>query len=103
MGGKSAWSLASIGLSVATNVVLNLILIPHLGIEGAAIAYAVSLTLDTLITAVCVWVFLGLQPVGRAYPVIAAASLGTFGALGLFFRLVFGATIWSFVLYLALA
>ncbi len=103
MGGKSSWNLASIGVSVALNVVLNLILIPHLGIEGAAIAYAVSLTLDTLITAVAVWVFLGLQPVGRAYPVIAAASLATFGALGLLGRLVFGATILSFGLYVVTA
>lgn len=103
MAGKSSWNLASIGLSVALNVVLNLILIPHLGIDGAAIAYAVSLTLDTLITAVAVWVFLGLQPAGRAYPVLAAASLASFGAIGLLGRLVLGAGIGSFAIYLVVA
>ena len=103
MGGKSSWALASIGISVALNVVLNLILIPHLGIEGAAIAYAVSLTLDTLVIAVAVWAFLGLHPFGRAYPVLLAASLLTFGAIGLFCRVTFGATIGSFALFLVLA
>ena len=34
MGGKSSWALASIGISVALNVVLNLILIPTLGSKG---------------------------------------------------------------------
>ena len=103
MGGKSSWALASIGISVALNVVLNVILIPHLGIEGAAIAYAVSLTLDTLVIAVAVWAFLGLHPFGRAYPVLLAASLLTFGAIGLFCRVTLGATIGSFALFIVLS
>ena len=42
MSGKSLWNLLNTAVAVTANIVLNLLLIPHLGITGAAIAWAVE-------------------------------------------------------------
>jgi O-antigen/teichoic acid export membrane protein len=47
MGGKSTWVLADKGLSLVVNVGANLILVPHLGITGAAIAWSITILLDS--------------------------------------------------------
>lgn len=43
MGGKPGWHTVYVLLSVATNVVLNVLLIPHLGLAGAGLATAIAL------------------------------------------------------------
>ena len=55
MSGKSLWNLLNTTVAVASNVVLNLLLIPHLGITGAAIAWAVSILLNNLLPLLQVW------------------------------------------------
>ena len=49
MAGKSGWNLINVALALATNISLNLLLVPHLGIEGAAIAWAASVALNNLL------------------------------------------------------
>lgn len=43
MGGKPGWHTVYVLLSVTTNVVLNVLLIPHLGLAGAGLATAIAL------------------------------------------------------------
>ena len=52
MGGRSKWQLADKSGALALNVILDLLLIPMWGITGAAIAWAVTIVVDT---AVVVW------------------------------------------------
>jgi O-antigen/teichoic acid export membrane protein len=86
MSGHSAWNMFNAGLSLAVNVGLNLILIPRLGIAGAAIAWTASIVVNNLAAVIQVRVLLGVRPFGKAYLWIAASALLTYGALGALVR-----------------
>jgi O-antigen/teichoic acid export membrane protein len=47
--GKSAWNLANVAMGLTVNVVIDLLLIPRIGIEGAAIGWAVAILLCNLV------------------------------------------------------
>jgi O-antigen/teichoic acid export membrane protein len=84
MGGKSSWSLVNAATSLALNITLNLILTPRMGITGAAIAWAASLTFVNLAPVVQVRLFLRLRPPwGSGFVLVALAAAGCYGALGL--------------------
>ncbi len=99
MGGKSSWSLISIASALLINVVLNLILIPRLGINGAAIAFAAAIVVDNAIVTIAVRVFLKMHPFGRGYPIVAIGSIVCYGAVGLVIKLSLGISLASFLLY----
>ena len=62
MGGKSSWGAINSGAALAVNISLNLLLIPHLGILGAAIALGASIVVDNVAAMVELrWVF-GMAP-----------------------------------------
>lgn len=79
MGGRSAWQLADKTGALVLNVALNLILIPRWGITGAAIAWAVTIVVDTVIVVLQVHHLMGVRPdrlrVTRAiiHPVVLVA------------------------------
>ena len=102
MGGKSGWNLINGVLSLATNVILNLLLVPHLGIEGAAIAFAASVALNNLLPYVEVRALLRISPFAAPGAIPALGALVSFGAVGCLARLAFGPTIAGLVLCLAL-
>ena len=62
MTGYERWIFVSIVLSTATNVVLNLWLIPQYGILGAAYATTISTVLKNLIWILVVYNKLGINP-----------------------------------------
>jgi O-antigen/teichoic acid export membrane protein len=97
MGGRSGWQLANTVVALSLNVVLNLLLIPPLGIEGAAIAWAASLLANNLLPLAQVWAFQRLQPFGRAWGRVALASVGCVLAPAVAFRLVFGSGVVAFL------
>lgn len=78
MGGKSIWNLANTVASLTLNLVLNLLLIPRLGITGAAIAWSVSILVNNLAPLTHVWAFLWLHPFGSA---VARAALSAVALL----------------------
>jgi O-antigen/teichoic acid export membrane protein len=110
MGGGSGWNLGITIVSLASNIGLNLWLIPRYGINGAAIAFAASILEDNIATTAVVYFKMRLQPFGRGYLVVVLGSLICYGALGVAVRLTFGmslATLFGFgvvasVLYLGL-
>ena len=83
MGGKSSWNLLNTAVALCLNVGLNLVLIPRFGMEGAAIAWAVSIVVDNLMALTEVWLFLGMRPFGRGYLPAVTAAVGCFGVVGL--------------------
>jgi O-antigen/teichoic acid export membrane protein len=109
MGGRSSWQLADKSAALAVNVVLNLLLVPAWGIEGAAVAWAVTILLDTALVVYQVQHLMGLRPDGRHLWVAAALSVGVVGTTTVAARLVLGsssgvllgATASAAVLYLA--
>jgi O-antigen/teichoic acid export membrane protein len=110
MGGGSAWNLGITAASLVIDVGLSLVLIPSLGMNGAAVALAGTLVFDNMTTTLVVWKRLGLRPFGSGYPVVMAGSLMCFGVLGLAVRSALGMSVSTFfgfagvagALYLAL-
>jgi O-antigen/teichoic acid export membrane protein len=92
MGGKSSWNVANTLIALGINIGLNFLLVPQIGIAGAAIAWAASIVADNVIAAVEVWWVLDIAPVGRGYVAVVAAAGGCFGLTGLAARLLIGQT-----------
>lgn len=91
MAGRSRLSLINTGVALATNIVANLILIPHLGIRGAALAWTLSLAVANGLPAVQMWLLLRIQPFG-ARSVRALAIAAGVGVALVASRLALGAT-----------
>jgi O-antigen/teichoic acid export membrane protein len=98
MGGKSRWNLANTLAALVLNVILNVLLIPHLGIEGAAIAWSASIALNNVAPLVQVWRLLGLHPFGPALSRAALSAGACFGLLGLLVRYAMDPSAVGFVL-----
>jgi O-antigen/teichoic acid export membrane protein len=93
MGGKSTWNVANTLAALIVNIGLNVVLLPRIGIIGAAIAWAASILVDNVAAVIEVWWTLGLAPFGPGYfPTVAAAG-GGFAAAGLAARLLLGQTV----------
>ena len=71
MGGRSRWQLADKTGALVLNVVLNVLLIPIWGIEGAAVAWAATILADTAVVVFQVQRLMGVRPHG-SYPWVAA-------------------------------
>jgi O-antigen/teichoic acid export membrane protein len=93
MGGKSSYNAYNALASLSVNVALNLILLPRMGISGAAIAWAASIVVDNTAAAIEVHYQLGLSTIGPGYWFVVMASVGCFGVAGLSARLIIGQTL----------
>jgi hypothetical protein len=103
MGGKSSWNLLNTAVALTLNISLNLLLIPRFGMQGAAVAWAVSIIVDNLMALAEVWIFLGMRPFGSGYLPAVAAAIGCFGGAGLIARGLLGTSATAFVLFVAIA
>lgn len=103
MGGRSSWQLADKTGALVLNVVLNLALIPAWGIEGAAIAWAVTLVADTAVVVWQVQRLMAVRPHGTYLWVAAASSVVVVGGLSVAGRLVLGSSISAMVVTTAIA
>lgn len=92
MGGKSSWNLFNSVISLTVNLTLNIILIPRIGIEGAAIAWAFSILIDNLVPLVQIGVLMKIKLFGRSYFEAVALALTCYGGIGLIARLALGET-----------
>jgi O-antigen/teichoic acid export membrane protein len=62
MSGKSTWQFANKVAAVTLNVTANLVLVPGYGINGAAIAWSVTMAFDAILTVVEVRRLVGVKP-----------------------------------------
>jgi O-antigen/teichoic acid export membrane protein len=79
--GRSSWSLANGLLAVAVNVGLDLLLIPKYGITGAAIGWAIAITVTNLLPLTQLAVAIRLQPFGRGTVIACGLSTLSFFAI----------------------
>lgn len=82
MSGRSGVSALNKALVVAFNAVANLILVPIYGINGAAVAWTVSMVLDTALAAWWVARTEGISPAAGSILRVLAAVLLTVGLPG---------------------
>ncbi len=93
MGGRSRWQLADKTGALVLNIVLNLLLIPIWGIEGAAVAWAATILADTAVVVFQVQRLMGVRPRG-SYPWVAALlSVVVVGGICVASRLTFGSSV----------
>lgn len=93
MSGRSWWNLLNTVLAIALNVVLNLLLIPRIGIEGAALAWAISILFENLVPLLQVGLILRMHPFGRGYLLVTSIAIGCFGLLSWLVRSLMGDTL----------
>jgi O-antigen/teichoic acid export membrane protein len=93
MGGKSSLNVLNTVIALGVNIGLNFLLLPRIGIAGAAIAWAASILVDNVAAAFEVWWVLDIAPLGRGYGLVVAVAGGCFGLIGLAVRAVAGQTV----------
>jgi O-antigen/teichoic acid export membrane protein len=99
MAGKSSWNMANTLAAVAVNIALNLVLIPRIGITGAALAWAAAILVENGAALYQVRVLLRLSPFGKGYGAVSLAAVACFGVLGLAARLLLGASIGALAVF----
>jgi O-antigen/teichoic acid export membrane protein len=97
MGGKSSWNVINALGALVINVGLNIVLMPRIGILGAAIAWAVSIVLDNVAAVIEVWVLLHLRPFGPGYGLVVGTTVACFGVAGLASRVFLGQTLYALI------
>lgn len=93
MGGRSSWQLADKSVALTINCGLDLVLIPVWGIEGAAVAWATTIAIDTALVVWQVQRLMGIRPAYGPLVLATLLALGVVGAGGLAFRLVLGSSL----------
>jgi O-antigen/teichoic acid export membrane protein len=86
MAGRSVWTMYNAIAALAADLILNIILIPRIGIVGAAIAWAVAILINNIVPLLQLALWMGLHPFGRATTLAAILPAVCFGALPLIAR-----------------
>ena len=79
MSGRSWLSLANVGVALAVNLGLNLLLIPWLGIVGAALAWAAAIVVRNALPLLEIRYLLRMSPLGDGTVWVGASALACFG------------------------
>lgn len=90
MAGKTWWNLANIGVALGVTIVIDLVLVPQIGIVGAGIGWAAALVIGNLLPLWQIWRHLGLHPFGRAAGLAYGLAATCFGLVPLLGRLLAG-------------
>jgi O-antigen/teichoic acid export membrane protein len=90
MSGLSMWNLLNTIVGLGLNIGLSFWLIPSHGIDGAALASAISFSIYNFMGVAEIWFLLRLEPVGPGFGVVTAGATVCFGGLLLLARVLFG-------------
>lgn len=92
MAGRSGLSLVNAAVALAVDLALDALLIPWLGVTGAAIGWASALAARNVLPLAQVSRLFGMTPAGAGLGLASVSALACFGALPLLARLAFGTT-----------
>jgi len=81
MAGRTVWNLGNAVLALSINVTVDLLLIPDLGIIGAAIGWAAAIVTVNLLPLIQVRLSLRLHPLGPGTRLAMLLAAGCFGGL----------------------
>lgn len=92
MAGRTSWNLGNVLLAFSVNLGLDLLLIPRIGLMGAAIGWAAAIVLANLVPLSQIFWYLRLHPFGAATRTAAALSLLAYAVVPLAVLAVLGLT-----------
>jgi O-antigen/teichoic acid export membrane protein len=93
MAGKTTWNMVNVVLALAVDVTLNLILIPRIGIVGAAVAWCAALVVNNALPLAQIGWSMRLHPFGRGTLFAGGLAVVSYGGVGLAIRALLGPTI----------
>ncbi|HEY0374905.1 MAG TPA: oligosaccharide flippase family protein [Amnibacterium sp.] len=93
MGGRSSWQLGNRIAQLVTLVVVTVVLVPPLGLLGAALGWTAAILVDTTLATVQVAVKLGIHSSPRLVVLPAGLALAIFGGGGALCAAVLGQTV----------
>jgi O-antigen/teichoic acid export membrane protein len=88
--GRSTWSLVNGLLAMGVNVCVDLILIPRIGITGAAIGWAAAIVVSNLVPLAQVAVAAKVHPFGRGMAAACALTVLSFAVVPIGLRFIAG-------------
>jgi len=88
--GRSGWSLVNGLLAMGVNIGVDLLLIPRMGITGAAIGWAAAIAVSNLLPLAQVALAVKVHPFGAGMAIACALTTLSFAAIPLGFRAVAG-------------
>ena len=77
MVGRTGWDLLVYASSFTLDIVVAILLVPHMGPAGAAISQATTLVFSNVFRLYLVWRFVGIQPYNRHYARLAVPAAVT--------------------------
>lgn len=83
MAGRTTWNLANAFLALAVDIGVDLVLIPRIGIAGAAVGWAAAIVVNNVLPLAQLTGHLGLHPFSRGTLTAMALSVSCFGLLPL--------------------
>ncbi len=101
MAGRTSWNLVNVSAALATQMVLDVELIPHLGPLGAAIGLGTAILMNNVVPLAQIAITMGIHPFGRASMSAAFLSLTCFGLVPLCIAGTLGASVTSAAVALA--
>jgi O-antigen/teichoic acid export membrane protein len=102
MTGRTGINLMVAALGAVVDVGGNVVLVPHIGMRGAALAWAATMVLVNGLTVAFLVKAFGLHPFGRATVRVGVSSLLCFGGIGLALRGLLGPTWVALIIAVAL-
>ncbi len=90
MAGRTTWNLFNTVAALVLNVTIDLLLLPHIGLVGAAIGWGAAILMTNLLPLAQIHHLMGLHPFGRSVLTAAAASVAAFAVIPAAARLVLG-------------
>lgn len=95
MAGRTSWNLFNTLAALAVNVTVDVILLPHIGLVGAAIGWGAAILLTNLVPLAQIRHLLRLDPFGRSVLTAAAVTVAAFAVVPGAIRLSFGGGVLS--------
>lgn len=90
MGGRSSWNLVNIVVGLTVALGLDILLIPDLGLLGAALGWAAGIVVENVAAVLEVAFLMRIRPFGSGFGYVAAAALASYALVGLGMRAVAG-------------
>lgn len=83
MGGRSWWNLVNVAVALSINVGLTVLLVPRLGLAGAAVGWAAGIVTNNVMPCLQVWIAMRLHAFDRRWLGATSLALACYGPLGL--------------------